>query len=146
MEKCGEPFVQVIVNPGDKVTKLWGKPRSMTGTHRLIRYVLRETVPEGELLHHTLTGELVLLDAAETEALNALPGPVSEILTPLAEKHFIVPEGFDEHKAMNQLRAVLQAMDTAKAITGYTILPTTHCNARCFYCYESEYVHTHMTP
>ena len=133
--------MQIIKEPGEKVSKLWPRPKRLDGPFRPIRYILREPVPEGELLHHTLTGELVLLDPQETAALDALPGPLTEVLLPLAEKHFVVPEGYDEHEVMQQLRQVLRMVTASGCITNYTILPTTNCNARCFYCYESDCVH-----
>ena len=33
---------------------------------------------------------------------------------------------------------------TEKGIENYTILTTTNCNARCFYCYESNLPHINM--
>lgn len=63
----------------------------------------------------------------------------------LIEKHFLVPTDYDEQKTVGQLRHLLTMMQQVKDITGYTILPTTYCNARCFYCYECNFKHVHMT-
>lgn len=63
----------------------------------------------------------------------------------LIEKHFLVPTDYNEQKTVGQLRHLLTMMQQVKDITGYTILPTTYCNARCFYCYECKFKHVHMT-
>jgi radical SAM protein with 4Fe4S-binding SPASM domain len=48
-----------------------------------------------------------------------------------------VPKEHDDRKFCNQIRQTAQLFKpSSKAITGYTILTTTGCNARCFYCYE----------
>jgi radical SAM protein with 4Fe4S-binding SPASM domain len=48
-----------------------------------------------------------------------------------------VPEGHNDRKLCEQIRKTAQLFKpSAKTITGYTILTTTGCNARCFYCYE----------
>lgn len=137
--------MQIIEKPIERVEKIWRSPRLTDSEYRLTRYVLRETVSDGELLHHTLTGELVLLSAEEAEALKKLPGKAENVLEPLVAEHFLVPADFDEGKALVQFRQLLRLTEPRPNITGYTILPTTYCNARCFYCFENDVVHTHMS-
>lgn len=72
--------MQVVTKPNDKITKLWGKPKVLHAAYRQIKYLIRLSVPEGELLLHTVTGELLLLDHAETRALDKLPGVLPECL------------------------------------------------------------------
>jgi len=56
----------------------------------------------------------------------------------LIHDHYLVPVTTDDKQLVDQLRAAWQLTRTKeKAVTRYTILPTTGCNARCFYCYES---------
>ena len=110
-----------------------------------MRYVVEAPDEKGLLLLHTVSGELVRLDAAEEAAWRTLPGECPEILAELYGRHFLVPEGFDEKKTVAQIRAVLRLTIPRKEITSFTVLPTTACNARCFYCYESDYPHHTMT-
>ena len=55
----------------------------------------------------------------------------------LIRARFLVPEGFDERKQAldaHSLSGMLRSNSGKK--TAFTILTTTDCNARCFYCYE----------
>jgi len=48
-----------------------------------------------------------------------------------------VPQEHDDQKLCGQIRQMAALLKpAAKAITNYTILTTTGCNARCFYCFE----------
>ena len=88
------------------------------------------TIPceDGVLWYHTLTGKLILLEAGDdTESYQDT----------LIEKWFMVPATFDERKyadGVRQIARILAPRKKGKNI--YTILTTTDCNARCFYCYE----------
>ena len=59
--------------------------------------------------------------------------------------HFVVPESFNEKKSVDQLRVIYRKLHRHKYITGYTIYPTLQCNARCFYCFENNFVKQTMT-
>jgi len=48
-----------------------------------------------------------------------------------------VPQDYDDRKACREIRQLTALfMPTEEVITLYTILTTTGCNARCFYCFE----------
>lgn len=58
-------------------------------------------------------------------------------LSALVSDLFLVPEGTDETATYEKYAAMCRAMHTdKKGYSSYTILPTTACNARCFYCFE----------
>ena len=72
----------------------------------------------------------------------------SEVLTALHDGMFLVPENKDEATAYeNFFRIVrpLRANMTKKGYKSFTILPTTACNARCFYCFEQGIKYVTMT-
>ena len=140
-----ESQMQVIKKARSRVAKAWGIQKVRDTSYRLLTYTLPTDWEEGLLLHNVMTGELLQLDQEEKLFLESLPGRVPDQYRDLIEKHFLVPEDYDERKATGQIRRVLTALQNQKDITGYTILPTTHCNARCFYCYECNYEHLHMT-
>ena len=60
-----------------------------------------------------------------------------EKLSALVSDLFLVPEDTDETSQYEKYATLFRAMRTdRKGYSGYTILPTTACNARCFYCFE----------
>lgn len=135
-----------IVEPKEAIAKLWGKQKVReSDTYRLMRYVLRVDHEGKVLLHNVVTGQLVVLSEEEARALDQLPTAYTPTMEQLVSEHYLVSEDYDEYRSVNQLRRVFQSRDTGSAINHYIILPTTYCNARCFYCYESDYPRVHMT-
>lgn len=65
-----------------------------------------------------------------------LPDEIKELVS----NGFIVPKDIDEvERTFNRVKR------TGKETPNYfTIIPTTTCNAKCFYCYEEEYCKTTM--
>ena len=93
-------------------------------------FVISKEVPEGLLLFHTLTCEMVLVRKGREESSS------DEYLR---EHLFVVPQSLDEKKLADQyrtLRKMVDAGDGEDVTSSYTIMTTTDCNARCFYCYE----------
>ncbi len=64
----------------------------------------------------------------------------------LIEGYFLVPAGKDECIFYQSLSTMLRTYAHKKGESGYTILPTLACNARCTYCYEEGMEQTTMTP
>jgi len=134
--------VTVIVEPKQHVDRLWGKQRIREDqTYRLMRYVLRVDHDGKVLLHNVVTGQLAVLDPEEAAALDKLPAPYAPEMEQLVNSHCLVPADADEHLQVINLQRILRLLmpqdsDENRAITNYTILPTTACNARCYYCYE----------
>ena len=93
-------------------------------------HCVRAETSDGILLYNTLTGEMILAGDGELSSVSSREE--------LIKKRFLVPEGLDENALAETVRQVVSAVRARGAhITGYTILTTTDCNARCFYCYEA---------
>ncbi len=137
--------MRTILAAKENVAKLWGHPKPKDTAYRLMKYLLRVEVEDGVLLHNVVTRQLILLTKEEAESLSNLPANPTELMQELIADHFLVPEDFDEYRSVNQLRKIYQSRSTGNAINHYVILPTTFCNAHCFYCYESDYPHVQMT-
>lgn len=137
--------MKTILAAKDNVAQLWGYPKPGNAEYRLMKYLLRVDVKEGALLHNCVTRQMILLTYDEVKQLEKIPANPGEWIQELIANHFLVPKDYDEYKAVNQLRAIYQRRSTGDAINHYVILPTTFCNAHCFYCYESDYPHVHMT-
>lgn len=133
-----------IVEPKQHIDQLWGKQRIREDiTYRLMKYVLRVDHDGKVLLHNVVTGQLVVLDQGEAEALEKMPMTYVPVIEQLVTEHYLVPEDYDEHQQVVNLRHILHrfyAMDVSHGdgIRSYTILPTTACNARCYYCFEHD--------
>lgn len=128
-----------IVPSINLVQKILGPPKPVAGaSYRLTTHCVQVEQPEGVLLYHTLTGELLLLEKEEAEQLQNLSGTVPPALADLIPRRFLVPQGTDEMALADQTRAIARLF-TAKdnALTEYLIFTTTACNARCFYCFEA---------
>ena len=102
-------------------------------TYRPMYYVVEQPVDEGLLLYHTMTKALLLLTHEEAEVYKTHPIDLPQLI----ELWFLVPQSHDDRLLSRQMRDVAKMYQkTSNAITYYTILTTTDCNARCFYCYE----------
>lgn len=122
--------MQVIIPTAPKFEQIVGRQKRADGqVYRLMTYVVQQTVIDGLLLYNTLTCSLVLLSPDEAADITAQGE--------LIDRWFLVPQAHDDQKLCRQVRQMAALLTHApKVVTTYTILPTTGCNARCFYCYE----------
>ena len=139
-----------VVEPYKNLRLLWSSPEKKHGLFRMMQYVMRVVHEDRVLLHNVVTGHLVVLEDFEVDIINSLPKEYSSTFEQLVEDHFLVPDEFDEHRQVVQMRKVLRlisADNTAspKEILNYTILPTSACNARCYYCFEQGVSSVTMT-
>ena len=136
-----------VREPVGDVARIWGegKPQK-TEEYRLIRYLLRQEADGKTVLCHTVTGEVAELGDAEADLLGTLPGAYREEMDDLIAHRFLVPADFDEHREVLSLRRAIKLFQKAKPTSSYVILPTTGCNARCFYCFEAGTEVVTMTP
>jgi radical SAM protein with 4Fe4S-binding SPASM domain len=122
--------MKIIIPTASLFEQTVGRQKRADGQqYRLMTYVVQQPVDDGLLLYNTLTCSLVLLTPDEAADLTAQ--------RELIDRWFLVPEAHDDRKLCRQVRQMAALLTPApKVVTTYTILPTTGCNARCFYCYE----------
>ena len=121
--------MQMISPANETVLAILKRFKTTTEQQRMICYCVETPVDDGVLLFNLLTRELVLLTAEEYANMGAIPE--------LRDRWFLVPEDAKEKEYADLVRWVLSnRQKKSKNITGYTIFPTTDCNARCFYCFE----------
>lgn len=137
--------MKTIVEGNPSVTKIWGQQKVKDTSYRLMRYLLRTECDDGLLVYNVVTGELVLLNQEEANSLDSLHSADINVLAPMINHHFLVPISFNEKRSVDRIRQILRKITGVQNITNYTILPTTDCNANCFYCYESNFPHITMT-
>lgn len=128
-----------IIKASSGIMKMLGKAKQPDCGYRLMKYCLAQECEDGTLLFNLLTRELLLLEGKEAEDLLALPE--------LRRRWFVVPERTNEKELVDMVRWISGSVrGRSGETTGYTILTTTHCNARCFYCYERGCAKTTMSP
>ena len=123
--------IMKIIFKGDaRVIKFLGKQNNNSNLQfRPSIFTISQPVDNGILLFNTLTCSLLLLSS--TEYRNMLNMHV------LRDAWFIVPMEFDDYQLSCQIKNLISMTRVHRhSIIGYTILTTTDCNARCFYCYE----------
>ena len=122
--------MKVILPIASKFKQIVGRQKQTDGErYRLMTYVVQQPVADGLLLYNMLTCSLVLLTPDEAADLTAQ--------RELIDRWFLVPEDHDDRKLCRQVRQMAALLKpAAKTISTYIILPTTGCNARCFYCFE----------
>lgn len=132
--------MQTISKPQKYIYDLWSKPHIKDSDYlRQMKYVMKVDYKGRAFWHNTVTGHLIVLNHDEAEMVEHLPLEYSSLWDQLVEAHFLVPIEYDEHYQVAKLREILRKLDDAHRdnfITSYIILPTTACNARCYYCFE----------
>ena len=122
--------MQIIIPTSSQFEQIVGQQKRADGQrYRLMTYVVQQPVADGLLLYNTLTCSLLLLT----------PDEAADITTQqeLIDRWFLVPQNHDDQKLCRQIRQMITLLkSTAKTVVGYVILPTSGCNARCFYCFE----------
>ena len=127
----------VISEARRDISKIWGnKEPAPEKKYCMLCYSIQLVCEDGMLVLNTISGELILLDKNETKRLKTMPALYEPWMNELIQKHFLVPEEMDAVQIVENLRKILLLLNKKGDIVNYTILPTSACNARCFYCYE----------
>lgn len=136
-------IMQTIYQTAKPFDQLLKKQKKVAGqTYRPMYYVVEQPVDEGLLLYHTMTKALLLLTPEEAEIYKTNPTALPQLI----EQWFMVPQSHDDRLLSRQIRDVAKMLEKKTgAITSYTIMTTTDCNARCFYCYEMGRLRTPMS-
>lgn len=138
--------MQIIVSGDQDILRLISPAIKDDTIYKRSMYLLSQNTYDGTLLLNVLTGAVVLLSLEEKAIFDRLPTIIGKQMIELVRQGFIVPESFCESKRVTQLRAIFRKKNEAEGIINhYNILPTTDCNARCFYCYQSDIKHCSMT-
>lgn len=109
--------------------------------YRFMKYCLITDIDNGKLIFNGLTRTLVFLRNDEIPVI----GNINDYEY-LYKYYFLVPEDFDEELIVDTIRDRLKLpvddlyLDHPES---FTVLTTTRCNARCFYCYEMPSKHKH---
>ena len=118
---------------------LGGSQKKVKGfKYRFNKFIIKTEYEDGEFIwYNTFTGSIVSIK--DYEADNVFTDDFCQYVDFLVQNYFLVPENFDEEELLVEYRKRKTVPITANALTrlkSFTILTTTRCNARCFYCYQ----------
>ena len=132
--------MNVIRKSSDEVMNfLGGSQKKVKGfKYRFNKFIIKTEYEDGEFIwYNTFTGSIVSIK--DYEADNVFTDDFCQYVDFLVQNYFLVPENFDEEELLVEYRKRKTVPITANALTrlkSFTILTTTRCNARCFYCYQ----------
>lgn len=128
-----------IEKPIEIIIKASGTQKITKDAYRHLHYLQECKTEDGILLYNLLTRELLLLSDCEYSDFQNI-NLKNPIVNYLIKNWFLVPLSFDEYlflQQINNIAKVIYENDSKHFIKGFTIFPTTDCNARCFYCFEN---------
>lgn len=99
-------------------------------SYRYLNFVVRYNIENNILLYNVLTREMVSLSDDEINKDES-------IRDFLIKNWFLVPADFDDIKFESQIKGMIGLFERkSQSVNGFTVLTTTKCNARCYYCFE----------
>ena len=148
-------IMKILKHGDERVIKII-KKKHLDGDagYKVSQFVYQFSEGGRYLLRNTLTKETAELTQSEWKAFEQVRNNGAEReyidnngLLQLALTGYIVENDLDEIQQYQSVVFLLKTMAKEKpGLKGYTILPTTACNARCVYCYEEGYAVKTMTP
>lgn len=134
--------MNVIRNSSNEVMKfLGGSQKKVKGfKYRFNKFIIKTDYEDDQYIwYNTFTGSIVVIKDYEID--NVFTDDFCQYVDFLIQNYFLVPENFDEEELLNEYRKRKSIPITANVLTRlkhFTILTTTKCNARCFYCYQMQ--------
>lgn len=92
-------------------------------------------------LWNLVTSSVAILDPKGYEQIKTCSFDNAELMQSALANGFVVPSTENE---VEKVLAIQRMNNYSTRFAGFQILPTTACNARCFYCYEHSYKTEHM--
>lgn len=149
MKTDSTPFI-TLQAPDPKTSALLGKNKGIRPGDliRPSQFAVIYDYGSRRILYNTFTCHCIETDRlAWFEEKKAFPfDPDDAVMAALVQADFLVAAHIDEAERYGAILQILRKMHREKpGYTSYTILPTTACNARCFYCYEAGITYETMT-
>lgn len=140
--------MNIIIRPNNTILEILGRqPRFKDKKYRLNKFCIIENVMNGKVIYNHLTFCMIFVTNNEYKEMFDVDKNTDAIKF-LYDTYFFVEENFDERGFIRDYREKhLSPIDdfSFDTIHDYTILTTTACNARCFYCYEKNVQRRTMT-
>lgn len=131
--------MDVVMQPSKSIMQLIGnQAKNKNKKYRFNKFCLFIDLENGDkLIMNEMTKSLVRIRPEEFEKI--FSDESLDYLNFLYRNYFLVPEEFDEISVIEEYREKTRSIITDSyldSVNQFTILTTTKCNARCFYCYE----------
>lgn len=131
--------MDVIMQPSKSIMQLLGNQvKNKNKKYRFNKFCLFLDLERGDkLIMNEMTKSLVRI--RPEEFAKVFSDEQIDYLNFLYRNYFLVPEEFDEISLIEEYREKMRSIITDSyldSVNHFTILTTTKCNARCFYCYE----------
>ena len=138
---------------GDKLVKsiIGSKQTASDVIYRWSDYAIPYSLDGTDYLYNNFTKKIYILDSKKFDVNSEARFTSDEInsdadLTQLVADSFLVPKDKDETETYISFCKIARMMKLrSKGYKGFTILPTTACNARCVYCFEQGMKYVTMT-
>ncbi len=140
--------MKVLQQKAAMADNVLGKQEGMKGdAMRFLTYCVAVPCDNGVLIYNVMTKEMLLLEGEEGTMIDAdnlgasqafLQGD-TELSRYLYENWYIVPQAHNDKQLCLSLCTIARQLyetNMKGCLNSFTILTTTDCNARCFYCYE----------
>ena len=135
-------MMKQLLKPDLEIIKIISRRIPAEGTSMRRSQFLTVCESEGFcLLFNTLTRECLLVENERIPDTFVISKKTMDdpVLCHMISNCFYVSDKADECSVYCGAISALRAFRTSDSLSTYTILSTTACNARCFYCYESGY-------
>lgn len=132
-----------------KPVELIGKQKIQACEYRPSIYNFTVIKDDKYLIYNLFTRGMVSLSAEEYKLFSSpiIPDPsnIDPLYSYFIENYYVIPSDMDDQKSYLEMNDLLHLMENDKYIDSYTLLTTTACNARCFYCFEQDFEPVTMT-
>lgn len=131
--------MNVIRNSNREIMEFLGGSQKKVKSfkYRFNKFIIKTEYEDEFVWYNAFTGSIVSIKDYEVD--NVFTEDFCNYADYLIQNYFLVPENFDEEELLKEYRKRKTVPITANCLTrlsNFTILTTTKCNARCFYCYQ----------
>lgn len=133
--------MKVIHKPKDYIVSLLGiQQYNSLLNYRENYFLIKDSIDNKLVIFNNLTKSCYALENKEIAAFTNrdLKHPT---IKKMFQEYYFVPEDFCELDTYNQILDIFHVTRLKKKLSNkystFVVLPTTECNARCFYCYEN---------